>query len=263
MLSIRSVKSFDGGYEMHNLKLAFVLSTALLLPVVGVAGTIVLPNANTSSPGNSNGTEPGSPVPVIAQILTDPNQFSIGPIDITGRSFRALPGAGPVDESFGSSSIYLSTSPNFANSTSGPLMSTTFASNIGPDNTLVYSGTPAALSDAGCSGPGVCPFDLSLSFTTPFYYNPANGSLLIELVASGFVGTGQTDAVEYTAPGGPIASVVESGSTTATTGTLNLGDSIIQLTYTSASPEPGSWTLASAGALLLLWMGRRRQSGAR
>ena len=189
--------------------------------------------------------------------MADPNQFSTGPIDITGLSFRALPGAGPVDESFGDLSLYLSTSPNFANSTSGPLMSTTFANNIGPDNTLVYSGSPT-LSDAGCSGPGVCPFDLSLSFTTPFGYNPANGSLLVELIATGFMGTGETDAVAFNSPGGPIARVVATGSTTATTGTLGLGDSIIQLTYTSASPEPGSWTLAVAGALLLFWIGRRR-----
>jgi hypothetical protein len=172
-----------------------------------------------------------------------------------------LPGAGPVDESFGDSSIYLATSPNFANSTSGPLMSTTFADNIGPDGlTQVYSGTPAALSDAGCSGPGVCPFDLTLSFTTPFDYNPANGSLLIELVASGFVGTGHTDAVSYNSPGGPTASVFETGSTTATAGTLNLGDSIIELAETSAIPEPGSWTLAGAGTFLILWMGWRRQA---
>jgi MYXO-CTERM domain-containing protein len=192
--------------------------------------------------------------------LIDPNQFPTGSIDITGLSFRALPGAGAVDESFGNSSLSLSTSPNFANSTSGPLMSTTFANNIGPGGlTQVYSGTPAALSDAGCSGPGVCPFDLTLSFTTPFDYNPANGSLLIELIASGFVGTGQTDAVEYGAPGGPIASVIESGSTTAATGTLNLGDSIVQLTYTSATPEPGSWSMAVAGAFLLFWIGRRRR----
>lgn len=245
---------------MHNLKLMFALSAVLLLPAVGVASTIVLPNANTNSPGNTNGGEPGSPVAVIVQILADPDQFSTGPIDITGLSFRALPGTGPVDESFGESSISLSTSPNFANSTSGPLMSTTFADNIGADNTLVYSGTPSALSDPGCSGPSVCPFGLALSFTTPFDYNPANGSLLIELVASGFVGTGQTDAVEYSGPGGPIASVFEVGSTTATTGTLNLGDSIIQLTYTT--PEPGSWTMTVAGAFLLFWVGRRRQSRA-
>jgi len=245
---------------MRNLNLAFVFFTVFLIPTVGMADVIVAPNANANSPGNSNGTEPGSPVPVIVQILTDPNQFTTGPIDITGLSFRALPGAGPVDESFGDSSIYLSTSPNFANSTSGPLMSTTFADNIGPDGlTQVYSGTPT-LSDAGCSGPGVCPFDLTLSFTTPFDYNPANGSLLIELVASGFVGTGQTDAVSYEAPGGPIASVFEAGSTTATAGTLNLGDSIIELTETTASPEPGTWMLAGAGTLLL-WMGwRRRQT---
>jgi hypothetical protein len=248
---------------MRNLNWAFALSAVLLVPALGMAGTIVVPNGNANSPGNSDGNEPASPVPFIAQILIDPNQFPAGPIDITGLSFRALPGGGPVDESFGNASLSLSTSPNFANSTSGPLMSTTFANNIGPGGlTQVYSGTNVTLSDAGCSGPGVCPFDLSVSFTTPFLYNRANGSLLVELVASGFVGTGDTDAVEFGAPGGPIANVYESGSTTATTGTLNLGDSIIQLTYTSASPEPASWTMAVAGVLLLFWIGRRRQSRA-
>src|SRR5579863_4366025 len=138
---------------MRNLKLAFALSTVLLAPAVGVADTIVVPNGNTNSPGNSNGTEPGSPVPIVVQILMDPNQFPTGPIEITGMSFRALPGAGPVDLSFGDVSLSLSTSPNFANSISGPLMSTTFADNTGPDNTLVYSGNAPALSDAGCSGP--------------------------------------------------------------------------------------------------------------
>lgn len=247
---------------MRNLNLAFALSTVLLVPAVGIADAITVPNANANSPGNSNGTEPGSPTPVIVQILVDPDQFPTGPIDITGLSFRALPGKGPVDESLGDASLYLSTSPNFANSTSGPLMSTTFADNIGQGGlTQVYSGTNVTLSDAGCSGPGVCPFDLTLSFTTPFDYNAANGSLLIELVASGFVGTGQTDAVSYNSAGGPIASVFETGSTTATMGTLNLGDSIIELTEAPASPEPGSWALAGAGAVLLLWAGWRRKVG--
>jgi hypothetical protein len=63
---------------MRNLKLAFALSTALLVPAVGMADAIVVPNANANSPGNSDGTEPGSPVPVIVQILIDPDQFPTG-----------------------------------------------------------------------------------------------------------------------------------------------------------------------------------------
>ena len=137
-------------------------------------------------------------------------------------------------------------------------MSTTFANNTGPDNTLVFSGTNVTLSDAGCSGPGVCPFDMSIPFTTPFDYNPANGSLLVELVATGFVGTGFTDSVEFGGPENVDARVVAIGSTTATTGTLGFGNSINEFTFTPV-PEPGSWPMmVGAGALIL--MGRRRRS---
>ena len=44
--------------------------------------------------------------------------------------------------------------------------------------------------------------------------------------------------------------------------TYHHGDSIIQLTYTSATPEPDSGTMAVTGAFLLLWIGWRRQSRA-
>jgi hypothetical protein len=121
---------------------------------------------------------------------------------ITGMFFRADPGFGAVNFDVSSLSIYLSTSPN-----SPSTMSTTFANNIGPDNKLVFSGTNIAWSDAGCSGPGVCPFDLGANLTTPFYYNPANGSLLVELIGTGFTGSGFTDAVSFGGPGGGTARV--------------------------------------------------------
>ncbi len=219
-------------------------------------GTIVVPNANTNSPGNDEGTAPGSPTAIIAQTLFGAGQFP-GAIDITGVSFRAAPGAGPIDWTFGGLSVYLSTSSKSPNGTGAAMMSTTFANNIGSDNTLVLSGTNATLADAGCSGPGVCPFDLNINFTTPFYYNPANGSLLLELVSTGVVGSGVNDAVSFGSPEAAIARVTAGGSTTATTGTLAYGNSITEFTFTSV-PEPGSWITVAAGGAALLWMRRRR-----
>ncbi len=226
------------------------LIAALCTPAFG--SIIVLPNAETNSPGGLNGTAPSSPVSIVVQALFASNQFP-GAMDITGASFRADPGTGPVDWTFSSTSIYLSTSPNSPSS-----MSTTFANNIGPDNTLVFTGTNVTLSDAGCSGPGVCPFDLGINFTTPFFYNPANGSLLEELVGTGFTGSGATDAVSFSGPGGGLARVTATGSTTATTGTLAYGNSITGFTFTSV-PEPTSWTMMAVGATALVWMGRKRR----
>lgn len=182
--------------------------------------------------------------------------FATDLCNITGSFFRADPGTGPVDWTFATVDVYVSTSPNSPSS-----MSTTFANNIGPDNTLVFSGTNVTLSDAGCSGPGVCPFDMSIPFTTPFDYNPANGSLLVELVATGFVGTGFNDAVGFSGPENVVARVVATG-TTATTGTLGFGNSITEFTFTPV-PEPASWTMMAAGAAALLWMGWRRRPGKR
>lgn len=230
------------------------LATALCMSAF--AGTIVVPNAYTNSPGGSNGTEPSSPTSIVSQALWASNQFP-GPIEITGMFFRADPGFGPVNFDISSLNVYLSTSPNTPST-----MSTTFANNIGPDNTLVLSGTNIVWSDAGCSGPGVCPFDLGASLTTPFYYNPANGSLLVELVGTGFTGSGFTDAVVFGGPAGGVARVTATGSTTAPTGTLAYGNSINEFTFT-AVPEPASLTMAAAGSAALLWLGLRRRSGKR
>jgi hypothetical protein len=213
------------------------------------AGTIVVPNAEKNVPGNDVAGGPSSPTPSIFQELFGSGQFtSTGPIEITKLSWRAAPGMGPVDIGLGNVSLYLSTSPNFPNS-SGPLMSTTFANNVGPDNTLVYSGTNVTLSDAGCSGPGVCPFDLNFNFTTPFNYNPAHGRLLAEFVFTGLElnsANGQ-DFQDFSAPGGSVAQVFEAGSTTATTGSFDYSGVITQLTFV---PEPASWLMMASAAVL-------------
>jgi hypothetical protein len=55
-------------------------------------------------------------------------------------------------------------------------LSSTFTSNIGADNTLVFSGD---LSQSWAFGD-----TLHIGLTTPFAYNPANGNLLMDVVAS-------------------------------------------------------------------------------
>ena len=119
-------------------------------------------------------------------------QFSTGPIYVTGFSWRAAPGLGPLSVGV-TANVYVSTSPTYPNTTGHPLLSTTFANNVGPDKTLVLSGS-AAINGAACAGPAPCPWANSIAFTTPFYYNPANGPLLIDIQLTSFTATsGQYD----------------------------------------------------------------------
>jgi hypothetical protein len=237
-------------------KLAFVFLASSLATFGSV---IVVPNANTATVGNDTDSIPGSG-DVRSQVLLGSGQFTSvgGPILINQLSYRAAPGDGPVNFSIATMNLYLSTSPKFPN-TSGPLMSTTFADNVGSDNILVFSG-PLSFASPGCAGPSVCPFDIAVNFTTPFLYNPTQGRLLLDLKITGFSGVGGTlDAVSFTGPpggtGGSIASV--NGGLNDATGILSFGDDIVQLRYT-AVPEPTSGALVFMSATgLLLWRLRR------
>jgi hypothetical protein len=224
--------------------------------------TIVVPNANTSVVGNDTDSSAGSG-DFRSQELLGAGQFASvgGPILINQLSFRAVPGTGPLDFSMTSLNLYLSTSPKFPN-TGGPLMSTTFADNVGPDNTLVFSGLFTAASP-GCAGPGVCPFDINVNFTTPFLYNPTQGRLLLDFKVTGYSGVdGKTDAVIFSGPnGGSVANV--SGALNSTTGVFNFGDDIVQLRYTAAVPEPTPGALVFIGAAALALMRRHRSARAR
>jgi hypothetical protein len=193
--------------------------------------SIVAPNANATVTGNdTSGSLVGSMSGRI-QFLINPSQFPGGLIHITGFTFRAAPATGALNLN-ASGDIYLSTSPNWANSTGHTLMSTTFASNVGPDNTLVASLSNFAISGPSCGIPGPCQFANNFVFTTPFPYNSANGPLLIDIQATSFGGSGpgQMDVIDC-----PNTScVINSESATplgTATGTLNAGSSIVRLTY--------------------------------
>jgi len=197
--------------------------------------SIVIPNANATTAGNGGGTLPATPTSGEIQNLFDPSQFPSGPIYITGITFRAAPGQGAYGLTV-SGSVYASTSPNWPNSNNGhPLMSSTFASSVGPDNTLVLSGNNVTLSAPACAGPAPCPFATPIVFSSPFLYNPAKGPLLLDVKATAISGVGKADDESCAAPGCFEAgiSVVPLGATTGSS--VNFGGNVTEFTYTPAT----------------------------
>ena len=127
------------------------------------------------------------------QQLYGSGQFvSIGsPILIDQFAFRVKPDTGAFHIEMANLDLYMSTSPRFPNLNGGAalLMSTTFADNVGPDNTLVYHG-PVSWVSPGCPVNGLtpCDFDLLVTLQTPFYYDPSQGRLLTDFFITGLNG---------------------------------------------------------------------------
>jgi hypothetical protein len=136
-------------------------------------------------------------------------------------------------------------------------LSRTFADNIGPDHTLVFSG-PLTLLTANLPGPGnTRQFDIAFSFTTPFRYDPRAGNLLIEFQTFSVSGVQvQRDLVS----GDPSVNVVAAPSPTATTGNVAGYGLVAQLTFQPV-PEPGTLMLVGIGTAGLIgsrWRWRKR-----
>ncbi|HLH40678.1 MAG TPA: hypothetical protein VKX39_16120 [Bryobacteraceae bacterium] len=199
--------------------------------------TVVVPNNNLINRGNTSDPYPTTPGSLEIQELLGSGQFHSSPITITGISFRAAPGTGPVNAKIGSLTVTVSTSPNFPNTIAGgPLMSSTFANNAGPDKTMVFSGSNIVLSDPGCAAGAPCNFNLSIVFQKPFVYSPSNGSLLIDMVETNLSGTsGALDAAMFSAPGGSVATVA--GTAGSATGTFAYSGPVVQVNYTTTAPS--------------------------
>ena len=236
------------------------LFLAALLSVVGSASTIV-PNANASTPGNFDNRFPFLVTGgmVYEQVFAS-NQFS-GPITIGEMDLR---NGVFVNEAFTSTisdiQIFLSTT-----SAAPDALSTTFASNLGPNNTEVYNGS-LTLSSANGAGPGgTHAFDIRIVFQTPFTYNPGAGNLLLFVDnisgANAAVGADFFDAQNTT--GDSISRVFGAeGSPSATTGTADSSGLIVQFDPVSSSvPEPATYgTVGVALGLAALRLRRMKRA---
>jgi len=219
------------------------------------AGVIVVPNAQTATEGNDDNGYPfnianfGLNSQRYQQVYNASDflaAFGGGPKLITQIAFRPNPDVG---SSFSSTlpnvQIDLSTTSKTADG-----LSTTFAANVGADDTVVHSG-PLSLSSA-FTGPASGPkdFDIVISLTTPFLYDPTKGNLLLDVRNFGGGFTTQFDAEQFT--GDAISRVFtnDANGVNDATGSPDTVGLVTQFTFQPAAavPEPSSLALLGLGA---------------
>src|SRR5262245_51915869 len=155
----------------------FLMGICLFLPGLADA-QVVVPNNRATTDGNLNNRFPflvngGQRY----QQVYAADQFS-APLVIGRVAFRLDgPTSTPFSRTLSNVQITLSTTA------AGPdALSATFADNLGPDNTVVYSG-PLTLSSLATPGPGnTRVFDIIIDLQTPFAYNPVGGHLLLDVL---------------------------------------------------------------------------------
>ena len=222
----------------------------LLTCATAFADTVVVPNAQATAAGNSPITL-GSGAIRFQEVIGG-GQLSQYPngIMIIALRLRSTAGGGPVTIASPSAQITLSTTQAYPNTNTGhALPSATYATNIGPDATLVYNG-PLFLKSPGCGAPGPCSFDMLIPLMIPFFHNPNNGRLLIDLISAPLnAGTGSLDGVSFTDPTQSTVAVVI-GNPAQSVGTVQTVGLVYGLeTDTPCVSNDGTYPCTIAGTL--------------
>lgn len=207
--------------------------------------SVVVPNALSGVEGAGGNTFPFDSVTAQRyQQVYAASQFGGGGL-ITQVAFRP---DGPLGHAFsvtiGSIQIDLSTTLAAPDGLSG-----TFASNVGLDDTMVFSGS-LNLSSAftGPSG-GPKAFDIIVNLTTPFLYNPSLGNLLLDVRNLSGEPTGLAGEFDsqFTL-GDPVSRTFGGIAST----TASAADSEGLVTQFTIIPEPSTIGLLAIGLFLVL-----------
>ena len=150
---------------------------------------------------------------------------------ITELRFRPDRAAG-----FAFSTTVASIQVNLSTTTKDPdELSSTFASNVGSDDTVVFSGSLSLSSQFTGPVNGPKDFDMVIPLTTPFLYNPAAGNLLVEF--RNFSGSTEASPLSGQAVLGDAASRL-GGGTTSLQGGMDTGVDALQIVYISTNQPP-------------------------
>jgi photosystem II stability/assembly factor-like uncharacterized protein len=206
--------------------------TMLISATLAQTNTLVVPNSLVTTEGNSGNSYPfniGTNNTMRYQQVYAASQFGAlppGGTNLIGIAFRVDAGWGSFTSTLPSIQINLSTTPRQPDG-----LSTSFANNVGADDTVVFRG-PLTLSSLASGSPAA--FDIIIPFTTQFRYNPNLGNLLLDVRNPGGGSISQPDAVSVTGDSVSRAYGFGYTSTTGSTDTLGL---VTEFLYPPA-PQP-------------------------
>ena len=196
--------------------------------------------------GNSGASDPFTSSSFRLQMVFDASQFAI-PAGASGRIdsiwFRLDNSAvnDPV-MFFSGGAVTASTTPV------GPDgLSSVFANNWGPNAVAIFSG---AMSFGGLyqAGANPQPFRQTFIAASPFWYNPQQGNLLLDIFGAGgqpFI-PGQLDA--HLAAGDSVSRVF-ANSDLASSGVADTLGFVTHIDFTVV-PEPSTWAIIAIGLLV-------------
>jgi hypothetical protein len=207
--------------ETKRTKVRCVSFTFLLTVFLGFgiatdlrAQVVVVPNSLATNDGNGSATSSAGSSSIRWLQIYAASQFGAlsGPSFLTQFAYRPDKNLGQSGPRSWTLRIYASTT---SRSVGG--LSTTFAANLGTNNTLVFDGTVNVTTE-NLPGPGnTRQFDYVFPFTTPFLYDPAAGNLVLSLQ---FEGSGSAVTFDTVSGDEAIGEIFNGDSSTATTGSM-------------------------------------------